>query len=124
MTSRTLNILSAAKVQAIREAGRYSDDGGLFLYVDATRRNWIFCYTWRGGRKELGLGSARSLSLAKVREQAAEYRAMLAEGKNRRLERDRGSCLRWFCRCFYRYDVRMADDADGLCGSSKGAVSS
>lgn len=91
MTSRTLNILSAAKVQAIREAGRYSDGGGLFLYVDATRRNWIFRYTWRGGRKELGLGSARSLSLAKAREKAAEYRAMLAEGKNPRLERDKGT---------------------------------
>ena len=91
MTSRTLNILSAAKVQAIREAGRYSDGGGLFLYVDATRRNWIFRYTWRGGRKELGLGSARSLSLANAREKAAEYRAMLAEGKNPRRERDRGT---------------------------------
>ncbi|WP_337995126.1 tyrosine-type recombinase/integrase [Novosphingobium sp. KACC 22771] len=91
MTSRTLNFLSAAKVQAIPEAGRYSDGGKLFLYVDATRRNWIFRHTWRGGRKELGLGSARSLSLAKARKKAAEYRAMLTEGKNPRLERGRGT---------------------------------
>ncbi|MBB3956962.1 tyrosine-type recombinase/integrase [Novosphingobium sediminicola] len=91
MTSRTLNILSAAKVRAIREAGRYSDGGGLFLYVDSTRRNWVFRYTWRGTKKEMGLGSARILPLAKAREKAAECRTLLAEGKNPKLEREKAA---------------------------------
>ena len=87
MTSHALNRLSATRVSSIKEAGRYADGGGLFLFVDATRRRWLFRYTWHGSKKEVGLGSARSLSLAKAREKAAEYRAMVSEGKNPKAER-------------------------------------
>ncbi|WP_408589409.1 tyrosine-type recombinase/integrase [Novosphingobium sp.] len=87
MTSHALNRLSATRVAAIKEAGRYADGGGLFLFVDDTRRRWLFRYTWHGTKKEIGIGSARSLSLAKAREKAAEFRAMLATGKNPKSER-------------------------------------
>lgn len=87
VTSHALNRLTATRVAGIKEPGRYADGGGLFLFVDATRRRWLFRYTWRGAKKELGLGSARSLSLAKAREKAAEYRAMISEGKNPKAER-------------------------------------
>lgn len=87
VTSHALNRLTATRVAGIKEPGRYADGGGLFLFIDATRRRWLFRYTWRGAKKELGLGSARSLSLAKAREKAAEYRAMISEGKNPKAER-------------------------------------
>jgi integrase len=87
VTNHALNRLTAKGVAAINEPGRYADGGGLYLFVDATRRRWLFRYTWRGAKMEIGLGSARTLSLAKAREKAAEYRAMLADGKNPKAER-------------------------------------
>ncbi|GGC15979.1 integrase [Novosphingobium endophyticum] len=87
MSSRALHRLSATRIAAIKERGRYGDGGGLFLFVDATRRRWLFRYTWHGAKMEIGLGSARSVSLAKAREKAAEYRAMISEGKNPKRER-------------------------------------
>lgn len=88
MTSRALNRLSAAKVASLKEPGKYPDGGGLYLLVDGSRRSWTFRYSWRGSRYEIGLGGARDLTLAKAREQAAEYRAMIAEGRNPKKERE------------------------------------
>jgi hypothetical protein len=82
MTSRGLNRLTATRASNLKEHGRHADGGGLYLFIDATRRRWLFRYTWRGKAKEIGLGSARALSLAKAREKAAEYREMVAEGLN------------------------------------------
>ncbi|WHU04415.1 site-specific integrase [Sphingomonas sp. NIBR02145] len=90
MTGRTLNRLTATKVAALKEPGKYADGGGLYLHVDASRRRWLFRYSWRGSRCEFGLGSARSLSLAKAREQAAECRELILEGRNPKLARGRG----------------------------------
>ena len=89
MSSRALNRLSATKVASIKEHGRHADGGGLFLLVDETRRRWLFRYRWHGAKRELGLGSARSLSLSAAREMAAEYRTMLAEGKNPRASKEK-----------------------------------
>lgn len=80
--SRVMHRLSATKVAHLKAHGRHSDGGGLYLFIDPTRRRWVFRYTWRGKLTEIGLGSARSLSLAKAREKAAEYREMVSEGRN------------------------------------------
>lgn len=82
MSSRTLNRLTATQVANIKARGRHADGGGLYLLVGASRRSWLFRYTWREKVRELGLGSARALSLAKAREKAAEYREMIAAGQN------------------------------------------
>jgi len=89
MTGRIYNRLTATKVAALKEPGRYADGGGLYLHIDETRRRWLFRYSWRGTRCELGLGSARVLSLAKAREQAAECRELMLEGRNPRTVRAR-----------------------------------
>lgn len=89
VTRHALNQLSATRIASIKQPGRYADGGGLFLLVDKTRRSWIFRYTWRGSKKDLGLGSARDLSLAGAREKAAEFRTMVAEGRNPKSERDK-----------------------------------
>lgn len=68
MARRTLNKLSATFVAKTKEPGRHSDGGGLYLFIDADgRRRWIFMFTKSGKRTELGLGSARDLSLADAR---------------------------------------------------------
>lgn len=81
--------LSARAVAALREPGRHSDGGGLYLSIDPSgRRRWVFMYTRSGKRVELGLGG-RDLSLADARDQAAELRSILARGGDPRSERQR-----------------------------------
>lgn len=89
MTIRTHNRLTTLQVTNLKAHGKHADGGGLYLFVDDNRRNWFFLYRWRGKRVELGLGSARSLSLAKARLKASQFREMLADGKNPKSERNR-----------------------------------
>jgi integrase len=88
MGTRTLNKLSATQAAKLKVPGRHADGGGLYLFIDdAGRRRWIFMYTRGGKRTELGLGSARDLSLAKARAEATTLRAVLASGGNPKAER-------------------------------------
>jgi len=81
MTAHTLNRLSAKKVERLTTPGRHSDGGGLFLSIDKSgRRRWVFLYTRRGRRIELGLGGGRDMTLAAARTEAATLRAALANG--------------------------------------------
>jgi len=88
---QTLNRLTAKAVENLRQPGRHADGGGLHLVITAavkgnfgTRsingRRWIFRYKLAGREREMGLGSARSVSLAKARELAAGARELLAQG--------------------------------------------
>jgi integrase len=55
--------------------GRHTDGGGLYLVVSPTgARRWVARLVVRGRRRDFGLGSAETISLAKAREIAAEYR--------------------------------------------------
>ena len=78
---RTLHKLSARRIATLVAPGRYGDGGGLFLVVSRSgTRKWVFRYRWRGGRHDLGLGSAKTATLAKARELAASARRSLADG--------------------------------------------
>jgi integrase len=86
--TRALNRLSATQAAKLKAPGRHSDGGGLYLFIDDSgRRRWIFMYTRAGKRTELGLGSARDLSLANARSEAAALRAILASGGDPKAER-------------------------------------
>lgn len=84
---RGFNKLSARKVATISKPGRHSDGGGLYLVVDKNgARRWVFIFRWRrsgekgaGRLREMGLGSAIAVSLARAREKAAEARTMVAD---------------------------------------------
>lgn len=90
MTARTLNKLTAVQAAKLTTPGRHSDGGGLYLFIDdAKRRRWIFMYTRRGKRTELGLGGGRDMSLAAARTEAAALRAILAAGGDPKAERDK-----------------------------------
>jgi integrase len=84
--------LTARKVETAKP-GKYSDGGNLYLIVSPTgSRKWVPRFTWRGRAKEMGLGSAGSVSLADARERAASARRKIAQGLNPIEERkwDRG----------------------------------
>ncbi|WP_353037706.1 Arm DNA-binding domain-containing protein [Mesorhizobium sp. M1076] len=79
--SRSLHKLSARSVAAIDKPGRHGDGGGLYLNVSGDgRRRWIFLYRREGKLKEMGLGSARDVTLARAREAANEATAVLSAG--------------------------------------------
>ena len=75
--------LSATRVKALKEPGRYSDGGGLHLYISkAGRKSWVLRITVDGRRRDIGLGGYPSVSLARSREKAAGNRAAIAEGRD------------------------------------------
>lgn len=67
--------LSAAFVRTVKHPGRYHDGDGLFLQVDATgAKRWVQRLVVRGKRRDIGLGSARLVSLAEARDAALANR--------------------------------------------------
>ncbi|MCE4223455.1 integrase arm-type DNA-binding domain-containing protein [Methylobacterium sp. C25] len=79
--ARAVNRLSARRVQTLTERGRHADGGGLYLVVDdAGAKRWVLLYRIDGRRREMGLGSVISVSLARAREVAAEAREQIAGG--------------------------------------------
>lgn len=85
MVARTLNKLTVRQVASLKEPGRHSDGGGLYLRVTpGGGRSWVFMTTSRGKRVEIGLGSATSLGLATVRQIAADMREAVATGRDPR----------------------------------------
>jgi integrase len=94
--------LTARKVETAKP-GKYSDGGNLYLMVSETgSRKWVLRFTWRGGAKEMGLGSAASVPLADAREKAASARRKVAQGLNPIDERKRDGGIPTF--------GEMADD--------------
>ena len=79
--ARHINRLTARSVASVAVNGRHADGGGLYLSISANGgRRWVFLYRRNAKTTELGLGSARDVSLARARELAAQARAQRAEG--------------------------------------------
>ena len=80
---RQVNKLSARKVETVKEPGRHSDGGGLYLNVTETgARSWLFMYKVGGRRREMGLGSSNAVPLGQARKLAADARQHLAGGRD------------------------------------------
>jgi len=80
--------LSARSVATLSKPGRHSDGGGLYLNVtDTGGRSWLFMWKVAGRRREMGLGSARDVPLARARELASECRAEQTRAAARTAER-------------------------------------
>jgi len=75
--------LTALKVKTTGP-GIYSDGGGLYLCVSSTpTRTWVYRFSWRGTRPEMGLGSVESgVGLAEARADRDKYRQILRSGRN------------------------------------------
>ena len=66
--SRQLHKLTALQINRLDRQGRHGDGGGLYLSISkGGRRRWVFVYRDRRTKKlrEMGLGSADDVSLAK-----------------------------------------------------------
>ena len=75
--------LSATRAETLKEPGRYSDGGGLHLYISkAGRKSWVPRITIEGRRRDIGLGGYPSVSLAKAREKAGNHRVAIADGRD------------------------------------------
>jgi integrase len=78
---RQINRLTAKTVATLREPGMHADGAGLYLKIDQTlNRRWVLVYFWRGRRREMGLGSAETVTLAAARQAAASARQQVAAG--------------------------------------------
>ena len=72
--------LSAAFVRSA-PPGRHADGNGLYLFVQPSgTRSWVQRLVIRGRRRELGLGAATLVPLAKAREQALANRVLARSG--------------------------------------------
>ena len=81
--------LTALEVASIAEPGRYRASANLLLQVTpAGTKAWLFRYRRDGLTRDMGLGSAQVIKLAKARELALRYRQCLAEGKDPIAERN------------------------------------
>jgi integrase len=82
--------LTAAKLKNLTEPGRYSDGDGLFLEVKpGGSRNWILRAQCGGKRRDIGLGSLKSVDLGDAREAAHQIRRQIARGLDPIAERKR-----------------------------------
>lgn len=78
--ARPVNRLSARQV-AVIGPGMHADGGGLYLQVSSSGgRSWIFRYRLDGRLRDMGLGSARDISLREARELAGRARAVRVAG--------------------------------------------
>lgn len=73
--------LTAAKIRALTEPGRYADGDGLFLSLNGKGSgSWMLRTQAGGKRRDIGLGSLKAVSLADAREAAYQMRRSIAQG--------------------------------------------
>lgn len=75
--------LTVLQVKAAKEAGRYSDGGGLLLVVrESGAKSWLWRGQADGKRRDIGLGTYPAVGLSDAREKAAATRKQLKAGED------------------------------------------
>ncbi len=73
--------LSALEIKRLTEIGKYPVGSGVYLEVNSEHSKvWILRITVGNKRRNIGLGSYPTVSLAQAREKAAEARDLIAKG--------------------------------------------
>lgn len=73
--------LTATAIKAAKEPGRYGDGDGLYLVIGKRGgKSWIVRVQKDGRRRDIGLGSAKKVSLKLARERAAQVREQIECG--------------------------------------------
>ena len=84
------SLLTATEVKRLSKAGRYSVGHGVYLQIKPTgARTWLFRYQLAGRRREIGIGSCRYVSLKEARAKGKQYRLLLGEGLDPKVQRDK-----------------------------------
>jgi integrase len=82
--------LTAVRIRHITQPGRYADGNGLYLFVDDSgAKRWILRTVVTGKRRDIGLGSARLITLADARDEATRLRRIARAGHDPLAERRR-----------------------------------
>lgn len=80
--------LSVASMKAAKLPGRYGDGDGLYLTVTKSgSKSWVCRVQKDGKRRDIGLGSAKKVTLALARERAAKVRSQIEVGLDPVIER-------------------------------------
>lgn len=88
IVGKNVGKLTTKRVEHLREAGTYGDGDGLMLKVSAGgAQSWLLRVTIHGKRRDIGLGSAKDVSLKEARERTREYRQQIANGLDPLAER-------------------------------------
>ena len=75
--------LSATRVRALRDPGRYSDGDGLHLFIHKNgRKSWVQRITVDSRRRDIGLGGYPTVSLAQARKRASDNREAIGNGRD------------------------------------------
>lgn len=89
--------LTASMLRGSLEPGRHHDGDGLFLNVTPTgARSWICRVQKNGRRRDIGLGSAKKVSLAQARQRSAEVRSQVEAGIDPVLQRKKAEGIPTF----------------------------
>ena len=73
--------LNGLRVRTLKDPGRYADGNGLYLVVDPSgAKRWILRTIVQGRRRDMGLGSAKLVSLADARDEARIHRRIARNG--------------------------------------------
>ena len=84
--------LTATGVRALKTAGSYGDGDGLFLIVGVSgASSWMVRAQKDGRRRDIGLGSAKKVTLATVRDRAARVRSQIEAGLDPVAERKKAA---------------------------------
>jgi integrase len=80
--AQQINRLVARSLPGLDTPGRHNDGGGLYLNVSKQgAKSWVFMFKMSGNkRREMGLGSLSTVSLADARERARGLRSTIADG--------------------------------------------
>lgn len=78
---RLVDRLTEQAIKSISAPGLHADGDGLFLQIGASgARSWIFRFSIHGKARDMGLGSARTVTLADARAKAADQRFIRNKG--------------------------------------------
>lgn len=91
---RKAKSLTARGVETMKTPGSYADGGGLYFVIRPTgARSWSYSFTSpvTFTRREMGLGSEQAVSLEAARRLAEQARAVVVDGKDPIIERERAS---------------------------------
>jgi integrase len=79
--ARTIEKLSALRVEKEAKPGLYGDGHGLYLRVsESGAKSWVFRYMLDRRPREMGLGATHAVSLAEARKKASDARNLCAQG--------------------------------------------
>ena len=81
--ARGRNRLNVKTVESLKNVGKHSDGGGLYLSIDSSQRcRWIYLFNFLGKRREMGLGGYPQVSLRDARKARDEAEKLIIAGQD------------------------------------------